>query len=47
VQAVDVEESAAKKDDEDDERPAEAFNPLLFRALQGVAGRMEQPPQAV
>ncbi|GAA5974118.1 hypothetical protein JCM21900_001244, partial [Sporobolomyces salmonicolor] len=28
--------------DEDEERPADAFNPLLFRALQGVARRLAQ-----
>ncbi|GAA6040812.1 hypothetical protein JCM8097_007723 [Rhodosporidiobolus ruineniae] len=30
-------------EDDEQERPAEAFNPLLFRALQSVASGMEQP----
>lgn len=33
--------------DEETLRPSEAFNPLLFRALQSVASTLPQPPAAV
>lgn len=36
----------AAEADEEKERPGEAFNPLLFRALQDVARMMEQPQAA-
>ena len=34
----------AAVDDEETLRPSEAFNPLLFRALQSVAASLPQPP---
>ncbi|GAA5917235.1 hypothetical protein JCM6882_005536 [Rhodosporidiobolus microsporus] len=42
-----AEEGAEEKKavEEEEERPADAFNPLLFRALQGVAATLEPPPR--
>lgn len=34
------------REDDDAERPASTFNPLLFRALQSVAASLPQPPEA-
>ncbi|GAA5843814.1 hypothetical protein JCM11251_001810 [Rhodosporidiobolus azoricus] len=43
--AVEAEKrDGGKMPEEEEERPAEAFNPLLFRALQGVAATLERPP---
>lgn len=39
-------DAAVKEADEEKERPGEAFNPLLFRALQDVARTLEQPQVA-
>jgi hypothetical protein len=39
-------EASVKEEDEEKERPGEAFNPMLFRALQDVARTMEQPQVA-
>lgn len=43
-----VEETSAKRPREDDdaERPASTFNPVLFRALQSVAAGLPVPPMA-
>lgn len=39
-------EEPDREEDAEKERPEEAFNPLLFRALQDVARTMEQSQMA-
>lgn len=39
-------DDGASDDDDDPPRPASAFNPLLFRALQTVASSLPDPPPA-